>query len=81
MKQEKLTEGCKSILIALSGNKYKSSVPEDDVRDFLFYKKKDSYLLLWLLIKKAPRILPQRSHRRDLPILQSILTWRILVNA
>ena len=41
MKQEKLTEGCKSILIALSGNKYKSSVPEDDVRDFLFYKKKD----------------------------------------
>ena len=40
MIQEKLTEGGKRILIALSEKSYFSAVPEDDVRDFLILKEK-----------------------------------------
>ena len=40
MRQEKLTDRGKIILKALSDKKYKSSVPDDDVRDFLILQEK-----------------------------------------
>ena len=40
MKQEKLTDSGKAILKALAGHKYKGTVPEADVRDFLILQEK-----------------------------------------
>jgi hypothetical protein len=88
MKQEKLTEGCKSILIALSGNNYKSSVPEDDVRDFLILQEKgfassvvakDKDGTTYLAPKITPRGLAYLAEYPDLSNPRKRVDWKWVV--
>lgn len=88
MKQEKLTEGCKSILIALSGNKYKSSVPEDDVRDFLILQEKgfvssvvafDKESTLYLAPKITPKGLAYLAEYPDLANPRKRVDWKWVI--
>ena len=88
MKQEKLTESCKSILIALSGNKYKSSVPEDDVRDFLILQEKgfvssvvasDKESTTYLAPKITPRGLAYLAEYPDLAGPRRRVDWKWLI--
>lgn len=88
MKQEKLTEGGKSILRALSDNKYKSYVPEDDVRDFLILQEKGFVSSVVASDKEstsylAPKITPKGlAYLAEYPTLKNPrrrLDWKWLI--
>lgn len=88
MEQVKLTEGCKNILIALSDNKYKSSVPDDDVRDFLILQEKgfvssvvvsDKESTSYLAPKITPRGLAYLAEYPDLADPRKRVDWKWLI--
>lgn len=88
MKQEKLTKGAKNILIVLSKNKYKSSVPEDDVRDFLILQEKgfvssvvasDKESTSYLAPKITPKGIAYLAEYPDLADPHKRVDWKWLI--